>query len=402
MSQKVAVNLDLIGNQILGLRTELLAADPSGAGLYTGRLWYNSTSDQLKYYAGATLGIIVIGAGVASLTVDNSSIENTGTAGAPSIRVKALGITDAMLAGAISNGKLATNPLARANHTGTQAAATISDFDTQVRTNRLDQMAAPTAAVPMNTQKITGMGDPTAAQDAATKAYVDAVVQGFAMKESVRAATTVAGTLATSFANGSTIDGVVLATGDRILIKDQAAAAENGIYTVNAAGAPTRATDFDSTTDVESGAVFVEQGTVNLNTLWLMISDNVTVGTNQMLWNQIGGVGTITGGTGITMSGNQVNLTVPVTVANGGTGGITAAAAKTNLGFMTRFAVNSSASTVTTVTHNLGTLDVTVCVYEVATGALVIADVVLTSINVVTVTFAVAATSGQYRIVVIG
>jgi hypothetical protein len=74
---------------------------------------------------------------------------------------------------AIALSKLATDPLARANHTGTQLAATISNFDTQVRTSRLDQMAAPTASVALNAQKITGVADPTLAQDASTKAYVD-------------------------------------------------------------------------------------------------------------------------------------------------------------------------------------------------------------------------------------
>ena len=73
---------------------------------------------------------------------------------------------------AIALSKLATDPLARANHTGTQTASTISDFDTQVRTSRLDQMAAPTAAVPLNAQKITGLADPTNAQDAVTLNYI--------------------------------------------------------------------------------------------------------------------------------------------------------------------------------------------------------------------------------------
>jgi hypothetical protein len=83
---------------------------------------------------------------------------------------------DINTAAAISLSKLATDPLARANHTGTQLAATVSDFNTEVRTNRLDQMAAPTAAVPLNAQKITGLADPTLAQDAATKAYTDAQI----------------------------------------------------------------------------------------------------------------------------------------------------------------------------------------------------------------------------------
>ena len=74
---------------------------------------------------------------------------------------------------AISLGKLATDPLARANHTGTQTASTISDFDTQVRTSRLDQMAAPTASVSLNSQKITSLATPTSDTDASTKLYVD-------------------------------------------------------------------------------------------------------------------------------------------------------------------------------------------------------------------------------------
>jgi hypothetical protein len=73
---------------------------------------------------------------------------------------------------AIALSKLATDPLARANHTGTQTASTVSDFDTQVRTSRLDQMAAPTAAVALNAQKITGLADPTNAQDAVTLNYI--------------------------------------------------------------------------------------------------------------------------------------------------------------------------------------------------------------------------------------
>ena len=81
--------------------------------------------------------------------------------------------TDISNTAAISLGKLATDPLARANHTGTQAASTISDFDTQVRTSRLDQMAAPTGSVSVNSQKITNLATPTSNTDASTKLYVD-------------------------------------------------------------------------------------------------------------------------------------------------------------------------------------------------------------------------------------
>jgi len=86
-----------------------------------------------------------------------------------------------IVAGDIANGtitaaKLVADPYARANHTGTQLAATVSDFDTQVRTSRLDQMAAPTGSVSANSQKITSLGTPTVSTDASTKGYVDAQI----------------------------------------------------------------------------------------------------------------------------------------------------------------------------------------------------------------------------------
>ena len=106
---------------------------------------------------------------------------------------------------------------------------------------------------------------------ASDKTKLDALVSpGFQdPKQSVRVATTAAGTLATSFENGDTIDGVVLATGNRILIKNQASAVENGIYTVNATGAPTRATDLPAASNAAGVSVFIEEGTANADTGWL-------------------------------------------------------------------------------------------------------------------------------------
>lgn len=171
----------------------------------------------------------------------------------------------------------------------------------RVLTKRLDQFAAPNTSLPMNSQKITGLADPTAAQDAATKAYVDSLVNGTDWKNSVRVATTANGTFATAFANGQTVDGVVLATGNRILLKDQTTGAENGIYTVNASGAPTRATDADANPEVTAGmAVFVSEGTANGNSQWkLTTDDTITLGTTALVFAQIGAATSYTAGTGI-------------------------------------------------------------------------------------------------------
>jgi hypothetical protein len=144
--------------------------------------------------------------------------------------------------------------------------------------------------------------------DAANKAYVDATAAGLTWKTAVLAATTVNGTLATAFENGDTIDGVTLATGNRILIKNQTAGAENGIYVVNASGAPTRATDADSPSELDSAAVFVQQGTVNADTGWTQTATIVTVGTTTQTWVQFSGSNTYVGGTGIDITGNTISV----------------------------------------------------------------------------------------------
>ena len=162
---------------------------------------------------------------------------------------------------------------------------------------------------------------PSGATAAASKAYVDSIAQGLDPKGSVRVATTAAGTLATSFANGQTVDGVTLATGDRILIKNQASPAENGIYTVNSSGAPTRAVDFDAWSEIPGGFVFAEEGTANADTGWVCTSNQGgTLNTTAINFVQFSGAGTYTAGTGLTLTGTQFSITSPITTSIGGTG----------------------------------------------------------------------------------
>jgi hypothetical protein len=121
----------------------------------------------------------------------------------------------------------------------------------------------------------------------ATPADISAAVSGLSWKQGVRAATTTAGTLASSFENGDTIDGVVLATSDRILIKDQADPKENGIYTVNASGAPTRATDADAGAELINASVFVSAGTANAHSQWIQITPaTITLGSSNIVFAQ--------------------------------------------------------------------------------------------------------------------
>jgi len=162
----------------------------------------------------------------------------------------------------------------------------------------------PTANLNMGGYQLTNLADPTTPQAAATKNYVDNAVSGLTWKDAVQVATTVAGTLATSFAAGSVVDGVTLTAGMRILIKNQATASENGIYTVNASGAPTRATDMATGSNADNTAVFVESGTVNANTGWVETASPAVVGTNSLTFSQFSGAGAYTAGTGLTLTGN--------------------------------------------------------------------------------------------------
>ena len=184
-------------------------------------------------------------------------------------------------------------------------AANINDFDTQVRTNRLDQMAAPTSSVSLNSQKITNLATPTADSDAATKAYVDASRSGLDVKESVRAATTANITLSGT----QTIDGVAVVAGNRVLVKNQTTASQNGIYVV-AAGAWSRATDADSNAEVTAGMfTFVTEGTTNADSGWVLTTnDAITVGTTALAFAQFSGAGQITAGAGLTKTGNTIDV----------------------------------------------------------------------------------------------
>jgi hypothetical protein len=164
-------------------------------------------------------------------------------------------------------------------------------------------------AVDAGNQRIVNVLDPSGDQDAATKAYVDAAAYAIDWKASVRVATTAAGTLATDYENGDTIDGVVLATGNRILIKNQVAGEDNGIYVVQASGAPVRSTDADVNAEVTSGlSVFVNEGTANADSGWVLITeDPITLGTTSLSFTQFTGLGQITAGTGLTKTGNTID-----------------------------------------------------------------------------------------------
>ncbi len=362
---KFGSGIDLVKNQIVNALLQVLSSAPSSPS--EAQIYYDSTTKRVYVYNGSTW---------VWKATDSDLLQ----------------------------GQNSAYHVSRANHTGTQLASTISDFDAQVRTSRLDQMSAPTASVSLNSQKITNLLDPTSAQDAATKAYVDATATGLDTKASVRVATTTAlpsntrsGNILTASANGalSSIDGVTLSVNDRVLIKNEATGANNGIYILTDTGGAsspwvfTRATDADSSAEVTPGMyTFVEEGTTNADTGWVLTTNQtITLNTTALTFTQFSGAGTYTAGTGLTLTGSQF----AIDMANGyGSRKYSAD-------------IGDGSSTSITVTHNLGTKDLIWSLYDKSTPyAAFITDVQFTTVNTVTVIFSTAPTSGQYRIVLIG
>ena len=285
MAQKFVTNIDLNQNQLIKGTFEVLASDPN-TNLFDGRLIFNSTEGTIKVYDVTASAWRKMITGVASTGSQSSALTINESNGVISITSNLATSASAGLMSASDFSKLAD-----ATSEATASKLVIRDASSQAK-----------------------FGTPTDDAHVATKAYVDAARSGLDVKQSVRAATTATINLSTGAANGSTIDGVTLATGNRILVKDQGvggvAHADNGIYTVNASGAPTRATDFDSTAEVTPGAfTFVEEGTANGDSGFVVATNGtITVGSTAILFTQFSGTGQITAGEGMSKDGSTLNV----------------------------------------------------------------------------------------------
>lgn len=315
----------LTGNQsIAGVKTATGAISVTGTLDYTESLTTAENSTKVATTRWVTAKVSTLGGGTvqsvalslpAIFTVTGSPVTTSGTLTA------ALASQTANTFFSAPNGA-AGSPTFRALVAAdipTLTASKISDFDTQVRTNRRDQLAIPLADINNNSYKIINLADPVNAQDAATKNYVDTNLQGLKPKQSVKAASTAN---VASLSGPQTIDGISLVAGDRVLLKDQTTAATNGIYVI-AAGAWARSDDLNTWSEVPSSYVFVEQGTTNAENGYVCTSDQGgTIGTTAITFVQFTGAGQITVSSPLSKTGNTISLGT-VTVPNGGTGATT-------------------------------------------------------------------------------
>ena len=434
MAQKFLTNVDLNQNQLINATFEKLGTDPA-SGNFEGRLVYNTTTDTIKVYTGSafvSLPHTIVSGGGAGIAEALTVSESNGTV------TLTLNVADTDSAGLL--------PAAMWNM--------LTDATSDATASKLVKRDASGNAK---------VATPTDSAHIATKGYVDSARQGLDVKASVRVATTAAINLSTDLQAGDVIDGVTLIAGDRVLVKNQTTASENGIYVAVASGAASRSSDANGTADtgeLTSGTfTFVEAGTVNFDSGFVVSTDGtITVGSTAITWTQFSGAGSFEAGDGLSKSGTQVNVNVTanrtaitadaidisanyvgqssittlgtittgiwngtdVAVADGGSGASTAADARTNLGIKTTAgtattstsklarvvkqacAASASGTSSTTVTHLLGTSDVIVQIFEAATGATVFGDVVRTSVDVVTVTLLGTILASDYTIVVTG
>lgn len=356
---------DLRGNQLVDFRVERLNGTPTPTIEMNGRIVYNTQDN--RYY--------VCSSGAWwKVPRDLDSLE---------------GVTAASLRD-------------RANHTGQQPSSTISDFHAAVIASRLDEFSAPTGPVSLGSQKLTDVGNGSAAGDAVNKAQLDAVAaianaaaSGVAIKQAVRVVAKTNITLS----GAQTIDGRAVAAGTRVLVAGQTNAAQNGIY-VAAAGAWARAADADQDGELAPGTlVAVREGDAEGDSLWGLVSDDaIVIGTTPQVWSRVvaGSQGEIVvAGNGLSKTGS----TLAVVPKAGGAITVDGSGVAIDDTVVSRFAKGTvpSGSTNATVTHNLGSTDVDVTVVEASTGLAVLVPVAVSGANAVVLTFKTAPTANQYR-----
>jgi hypothetical protein len=423
---------EVAGNAV---QSGLLAARPAAGTVDAGTIYY-ATDNYLFYYSNGSTWAQTnqFGTVTAETTYGGTSANGTSTDYARADHTH----------GTPSLGTSTPNAITGA--AGSAGTATVPSKEDHVHA------FAPTTDLNMGGYKLTNLATPVASTDAANKQYVDDVAQGLNIHAASYAATTA--NLNATYSNGSsgvgatltnagtqaafTTDGTTPSLNDRILVRLQTKQSQNGIYTLTTVGSGstnwvlTRATDFDTPTEIAGGDfTFVDNGSTLANTGWVNVDEVTTVGTDPIVFQQFSGAGTYTANNGVVLNGtvfsfdprtgyglqtgasgaeiklattSGLNLTTDLAVGAGnGISVLTNTVAIDSTVVVSKYAANVGDGTATsyTITHNLGTRDVIVSVYEASGSyAEVICDVNHATTNTITLLFSVAPTLNQYRVVV--
>ena len=437
MAQKFLTNIDLNQNELINARFQVVPSFPSAGNTFEGHLVYNSTTDTIAVYANGgwrSLPHTIVSGGAAGISEALTVSESNGTV------TLTLNVADTDSAGLLPAAMWQMLTDATADATASKLVKRDAQGNAKVAT-------------------------PTDAAHIATKGYVDAARQGLDVKQSVRVATTAPINLATDLQAGDLIDGVTLVAGNRVLVKDQSTATENGIYVAVDSGAASRSSDANGTADtgeLKAGTfTFVEEGSTHSDKGFVVSTNGtITIDATAITWTQFSGAGSFTAGDGLSQSGNTINVNVTanrtaitadaidiastyvgqdsittlgtigtgtwaatdVAVEHGGTNASTAATARQNLGIETPgaaeaattstpvlariakqgCAASSSGTSTTVVKHNFSNVNVIVQIFQVSTGEIVIGDVTARTADAITVALLGTISANDYTIVVTG
>lgn len=224
-------------------------------------------------------------------------------------------ITTAKLgAASVTTAKLASSSVT-ADILADDSVDTAAIVDSNVTTAKLAANAVTAAKADLTgtwafTSGVLRAAAPSADNDVATKSYVDGVAQGIKWKQPARVMAFGNVDISSGLAAGSTIDGVTLVAGDRVLLVGQTTGSQNGVYVASASGAASRAADLDAGSEFPSAAIFVSAGTSYADSGWTCTNDTVTLGSTAITFVQFTGLGSIVAGAGLTKTGNTLDVNV--------------------------------------------------------------------------------------------
>jgi hypothetical protein len=346
-------NLKLDGNTLSTTSGDLLLAPTGGGKSVVTNMYIDSSTSLQEYIEDISGGSITAGTGISATYVDSAGTTTIAASGVPnsSLTNSTIVVTDGTTGSAISLGGTISFASTANETTVSQSGGTVTvglpstvsgltTVSASTLTGSLSTASQPNVTslgtlnglvvasgqtVSMGSNRVTNVADPSGAQDSATKSYVDALVNGLDVKDSVRVGTTAnlsatySSNVLTASSNGViSIDGVALSVNDRLLVKDQTTTAQNGVYEVTSAGSGsaayvlTRTEDANSASDMSGGSFFfIEEGSNNADNGYVATHNgHPTLGTDAITFAQFSGAGQISAGAALTKTGNTIDVEV--------------------------------------------------------------------------------------------